>query len=161
KVKKVYSGELTYAGNWDSYKDAPFWDQLDYIGIDAYFPLSDSKTPTVKELKKGWKKHRNAIFEFSKQKGLPVIFTEFGYRSKDYNTKKPWKSSNDGTSNMQAQVNAYKAVFDVFWDKKWFAGGFLWKWYDFHDRAGGKNNTKFTPQNKPVEDLIGKKFSNN
>jgi hypothetical protein len=34
----------------------PFWNELDYIGIDAYFPLSDAVTPTVAELKK-WKAH--------------------------------------------------------------------------------------------------------
>jgi hypothetical protein len=31
----------------------PFWNELDYIGIDAYFPLSDAVTPTVAEPKLG------------------------------------------------------------------------------------------------------------
>ena len=40
KVRLVYSGKLTYAANWDEYPRVPFWQDLDYIGIDAYFPLS-------------------------------------------------------------------------------------------------------------------------
>ena len=27
-----------------------FWDELDFIGIDAYFPLSDKKSPTIEDL---------------------------------------------------------------------------------------------------------------
>ncbi len=38
KVKKVYDGPLVYAANWDSYDKITFWDDLDYIGVDAYFP---------------------------------------------------------------------------------------------------------------------------
>jgi len=31
-----------------------FWDELDYIGIQAYFPLVDNKYPTAEEISKGW-----------------------------------------------------------------------------------------------------------
>ena len=48
-VRVHYHGEITYAGNWDSYKTFPHWVKLDFIGIDAYFPVSDSETPTVDE----------------------------------------------------------------------------------------------------------------
>ena len=41
EIKKVYKGKLTYAANWDEFKRTPFWSDLDYIGIDAYFPVSD------------------------------------------------------------------------------------------------------------------------
>jgi hypothetical protein len=48
KIKKIYSGN--YAANWDDFDKVPFWNELDYIGIDAYFPLSDATTPSVLEL---------------------------------------------------------------------------------------------------------------
>jgi hypothetical protein len=51
KIKKY--GKLTYALIG---MIVPFWNELDYIGIDAYFPLSDAVTPTVAELK-AWKVH--------------------------------------------------------------------------------------------------------
>ena len=53
EIRKVYKGKLTYAANWDEYKRVPFWDALDYIGIDAYFPVSHAKTPTVAETVEG------------------------------------------------------------------------------------------------------------
>ena len=47
QIRKVYQDKLTYAANWDEYTRTPFWKQLDYIGIDAYFPLSDKKTASI------------------------------------------------------------------------------------------------------------------
>jgi hypothetical protein len=33
------------------------FNELDYIGIDAYFPLSDATTPSVLELNDAWQQH--------------------------------------------------------------------------------------------------------
>jgi hypothetical protein len=43
KIKSRYTGKLTYAANWNEFAKTPFWNQLDYIGIDAYFPVSGKK----------------------------------------------------------------------------------------------------------------------
>eukprot|EP00168_Porphyra_purpurea_P017267 TRINITY_DN58_c0_g1_i4.p3 TRINITY_DN58_c0_g1~~TRINITY_DN58_c0_g1_i4.p3 ORF type:complete len:248 (+),score=85.75 TRINITY_DN58_c0_g1_i4:618-1361(+) len=39
-VREVYDGQLTYSANHDSYQDVAWWDAVDMIGIDAYFPLT-------------------------------------------------------------------------------------------------------------------------
>jgi Glycoside Hydrolase Family 113 len=162
EIKTVYKGKLTYAANWDEYKRTPFWSDLDYIGIDAYFPVSDNKTPTVEDCKAGWQEHKALIQTYSKQFNKPVIFTEFGYRSVDFTGKEPWKSDRDITQvNLEAQTNATKALFEEFWNEDWFAGGFIWKWYHNHHSAGGENNTRFTPQNKPVEDVVREAYLTN
>ena len=155
KVKKVYSGKLTYAENWDKFNQVHFWRNIDFIGIDAYFPLSELKTPGIEEMKLGWKRHKEKIKSLYDLVKKPVLFTEFGYRSVDFAAKRPWDSSRSlNTVNLEGQRNALQAIFEVFWKEKWFSGGFLWKWYDFHNRAGGKDNSRFTPQNKPAEQLI-------
>ena len=56
--------------------------------------------------------------------------------------------------NLNAQTNAMQAFFETFWHEDWIAGGFIWKWYHNNDRAGGNDNTRFTPQNKPAEAII-------
>ncbi len=155
EIKQVYKGKLTYAANWDEFKRTPFWGVLDFIGIDAYFPVSDSKTPTVEECLAGWEKHKNTVSTLSGKFDKPVLFTEYGYRSVDYAGKEPWRSDRSMTQvNLKAQTNTTKALFETFWKEDWFAGGFIWKWYHNHERAGGENNSRFTPQNKPVEALI-------
>lgn len=157
-VRIHFSGELTYAGNWDSYSAFPHWQKLDYIGIDAYFPVSDSETPTVAECIQGWQPHYNSIKAHQKTIGKPVLFTEYGYRSVNFCGKQPWESSNGGVVNEDAQTNAYDALFQVFWDEDWFEGGYLWKWFPNHSDTGGPNNNRFTPQNKKAEVLIKKQY---
>jgi len=155
KIRNVYDGKLTYAENWDQFANAPFWKQLDYIGVDAYFPVSDSKTPTVEEMRQGWKKHKQKISAVQKSLKKPVLFTEYGYRSVHYTAKQPWDSNRvHGNVDMIAQNNALTALYEEFWKEEWFAGGFLWKWYHNHMEVGGKDNNRFTIQNKPSEKLI-------
>ncbi len=67
EIKKVYSGKLTYAANWDEYKRVPFWEDLDYIGVDAYFPLSEEKNPSKEQLIQAWEAHKNHLFQVQKR----------------------------------------------------------------------------------------------
>jgi len=159
EIRKIYKGKLTYAANWDEFKRVSFWNEIDFIGVDAYFPLSDKKSPTVQELEIGWIPHKEEIIKIQKQFNKPILFTEFGYRSVDFNAVKPWDYSRvEGSVNLQAQVNGLQAIHNQFWKEDWFAGGFVWKWFHKHDEVGGKTNNRFTPQNKPAEDLIRKLY---
>lgn len=154
-VRKRYSGRLTYAANWDEYLRIPFWEDLDLIGIDAYFPLSDARNPGLEDLRAGWKRWKKDIQTLQEAVGIPVLFTEYGYRSMDYTAKKPWlvDRSEEGV-NLEAQANAKRAIFEEFWHEEWFAGGFVWKWFIHHSRAGGLTDNRFTPQNKPAQEVI-------
>ena len=160
KIKEVYNGKLTYAANWNEFDRTPFWSALDFVGIDAYFPVSASKTPTLEECLKGWEKHKLSINETSKKYNKPILFTEYGYRSVDYSGKQPWKSDRSMNQvNLEAQINTTQALFEAFWDEDWFAGGFIWKWVINHNEVGGENNHQFTPQNKPTETLLREQYS--
>ncbi len=159
KVKAIYSGKLTYAANWDEYSRTPFWEKLDYIGVDAYFPLSESKSPIKEEMKLGWQKWKKHLKTLSEEKKKPILFTEFGYRSMDYTAKKPWLvDRGEMEVNLKAQAIATEAVFEEFWNENWFAGGFIWKWFIHHEKSGGTGDNRFTPQNKPAEDVIRKYY---
>lgn len=156
KIKTIYKGKLTYAANWDDFEETPFWHEMDYIGIDAYFPLSKSKTPSVEELKVSWKSHLQKIEKVQKKYNKKVIFTEFGYRNSDYCTKEPWSETNN-TENNLAQANSYEALFQTFKNKSWYQGGFAWKWYadDYYKK---KKTIDFTPQSKPAFEVIKKHY---
>ncbi|VAW09802.1 FIG01019911: hypothetical protein [hydrothermal vent metagenome] len=155
KIRKVYKGKLTYAANWNEYTKTSFWEDLDYIGIDAYFPLSEEKNPTVGQLKEAWQPWKDNIFKLSTTVKRPVLFTEFGYRSIDYTARKPWLADcHEQKVNLGAQVNAKKAIFSEFWTEDWFAGGYVWKWFVDHAKSGGNANNQFTPQNKPAQQVI-------
>lgn len=155
KIKTIYKGKLTYAANWDEFKRTPFWNDLDFIGIDAYFPVSNSKTPTLNECLTGWEQHKSTVKTMSVNYNKPILFTEFGYRSVDFSGKEPWRSDRSmNVTNLEAQTNTTKALFETFWEEEWFAGGFVWKWFHNYENAGGENDSRFTPQNKPAETVI-------
>jgi hypothetical protein len=159
KIRARFKGKLTYAANWDEFRRTPFWPNLDFIGIDAYFPISSSKTPTVEECLIGWKSHKEQVFNLFKKQNKPILFTEYGYRSVDFAGKEPWVSDRSlNQINLEAQTNATQALFETFWQEEWFAGGFIWKWFHNHDNSGGKSNYMYTPQNKPVEALIRNQY---
>ncbi len=154
EVRDVYSGKLTYAANWDNYQQVTFWDELDYIGIDAYFPLVHQSNCSLEELKHAWKPLKVDISEFSKQLGKPVLFTEYGYQSADGATGNHWEIEKYGrVTNEELQGIAYQALFDTFWSEPWFAGGFWWKWH-FGNRYLETRPTSFTPQGKKAEKVI-------
>lgn len=160
KVRDVYSGPLTYAANWDNYEQVSFWSELDYIGIDAYFPLSENARPDVNELTLSWKSIKEHLASYGEKYERQILFTEFGYRSTEYAADGHWKHQLEELAvDHQAQVNGYEALLGSFWNEPWIAGGFLWKWHmsvperaDFMDKA-------YSPQEKPALDIIRKHYS--
>lgn len=153
-VKAVYSGELTYAANWDSYSHFPFWNELDYIGIDAYFPISESEAPTAEEVRMAWLEQYESINGFSLRHDRPILFTEYGYRSVAGGLIKPWESHKGSQYDIATQCNGYIGLYRAVWQQPSFAGGFLWKWFDRPEEVGGHGHTGFTPQNKPSLEVI-------
>ena len=160
EIQTVYKGKLTYAANWNEYEHVPFWGLLDFIGVDAYFPVSENKIPTVEESQNGWQPWKKELKTFSEKEHKKVLFTEYGYRSVDFAGKEPWKSDREMTSiNLKAQTNLLEGLYQSVWEEDWFAGGFLWKWFIEHEKVGGDNDNQFSPQNKPAEEVVKKYYS--
>lgn len=155
KIKKIYSGKLTYAANWDDFDKVPFWNELDYIGIDAYFPLSDAKTPAVADLNEAWQQYILKMEKMQAKTNKKILFTEFGYRNADQAAKEPWTENQNSINNL-AQANGYESLFQTLTQKAWFAGGFAWKWYADTYHKEKKNNVDYTPQEKPALETIKK-----
>lgn len=142
-VRKVYSGKITYAANWDNYEQIPFWHKLDVIGIDAYFSFSDDKEPNVNVLVAAMRKKSADLRGFAEKCKRQIIFTEYGFRSEEFCCSKPWEYKAAKPTNNNCQLNAYLAFNKVFYKQPWFGGGFIWKWFATEHRKeegpGGYN----------------------
>lgn len=160
EVRKVYHGKLTYSANWHGeYEEITFWDLLDTIGVQSYFPLTDTQRPGVGQLMDGWASPTAAIERVQQRHGKPVVFTEMGYRSMPDAAVEPWKwpgAFSAAESDPLTQANCYEAFFRNFWDKSWFGGAYIWKWYPRPRKSGGRSDIDFTPQNKPAEQVMGR-----
>jgi len=153
EVRKYYTGPLTYAATYDSFQGITWWDTLDYVGIDAYFSLTNKKDPTMDELKQAWNRIADAIEAWASTIKKPIVFTEIGYRSGDGNNIEPGNWIATLNADLQEQCDCYSAAFQSVWNRPWFYGFYWWIWESDPD-AGGLSDTDFTPQNKPVEQVI-------
>lgn len=161
QVRGVYKGEITYASNWDNYENITWWDQVDYIGIDAYFPLVDGDSPTTDEIIKGWEPVKKKLAAFSRNWNKRILFTEYGFQSANGAAGAHWEvDQSEENANNDIQANAYEATFRTFENESWYAGGFFWKWH-FTSRYGRWRGTEWTPQNKPAEQVIARWYGKN
>lgn len=162
EVRGVYHGRLTYAANWHGEYDViGFWDDLDFIGVQAYFPLVTHERPTLDELEAGWSEYVQELERISTRFGKPIVFTEIGYRSTPTAAIEPWtwpdrRSPVAPTVDLETQARCFEAFFVSVWTRRWVEGAYVWKWYPHHDRAGGHDDADFTPQNKPAQDVIAR-----
>jgi hypothetical protein len=105
QVRRIYHGRLGYAANFDQVEQVAFWDQLDVLGINAYFQLRRTLRPRATaqqlypELVEGWRRVLGDLAALRQARGVPhqpVIFTEMGYTYRRNCTLEPWAA--DGFS---------------------------------------------------------------
>jgi hypothetical protein len=158
KVEEVYDGILTYAANWTEYKEVPFWDRMDFIGIDAYFPLSEKDNPSKQELEAAWTKIADEIEAWRIERGLTdkgVVLTEIGYPSAQGAARQPWVALSN-IENQKEQADCLDATFEVLTKRDWFEGYYIWQFFP-QDRWSPLG---FTVKGKQSEEVIKKWLQN-
>ena len=160
EVRRQYTGPLVYAANWwGEYEHLPFWDALDYIGINAFFPLSAVADPSLTDLRHNAEKIAAEIAALHQTSGKPVIFTEVGFKSTSGASVRPWEWPRqvEPAIGLEEQAACYQAILETFWDKPWFFGMYWWKWFSDLDH-GGETHPGFTPRGKPAERILSSWF---
>jgi hypothetical protein len=125
-VRLFFPGAVTYSGNWyGDLEGVRFWDRLDFIGIDAYFPLSDSPQAGRADLARGAAAIAGRLAAAARRSGRPVLLTEVGFAAR----RGAWVTPHvEGGEYSEAdQALAYQALFKALDRQPWLAGTFLWK----------------------------------
>jgi hypothetical protein len=154
-IRRLYSGPLIYAANWDEVGHVGWWDAVDAIGVDAYYPLTQTNQPTVADLRRAWAPIASSLDLLAQQWDRPIVFTEIGYRSIDGVNIAPYAYRNAGQLDLQEQSDCYQAVFEVFGGGQypWWGGVFWWNWKP-DPNQGGTSDTGYTAHNKPAENIL-------
>jgi hypothetical protein len=157
RLRKLYSGKLVYAANWDRELDRiTFWNHLDYIGVNAYYPLSKKDNPSEEELKAGFDRALEQIHSVHERYRKPVLVTEVGFTSTPTPWKAPHESGRRRPVNLEDQARSYDIVFQGLQDATtWVRGVYWWKWPSDLEHGGG-GHTGFTPNGKPAENVVRK-----
>jgi hypothetical protein len=132
KVRGIFDGLLTYSANWDEVDDVGFWDSLDMIGINAFYPLSCSKGQGKVEMGRKALAIKRRLSRLVAEFRKPVLFTEIGYRSMKDSTCMPWKwpeHLEEIEEDETLQAEAMEVIFEVFTSCSWFRGMFWWKYF--------------------------------
>lgn len=167
EIRSIYSGKITYAANWyDEYEHVSFWEHLDYIGIQAYFPLVKNKYPSIEQISKGWNRYLPTLESIHKRYNRKILFTEMGYKSTADSAIKPWEwledpSLPEKSFSLETQTNCYVAFFDKVWHRDWFAGVHIWQIRDDYREWLEMPNLDFIPMGKPAEKIIAEAFKVN
>lgn len=128
-AKALYSGELTYAANWDTYVQNPINIPVSRIGVDAYPPLKTlTDDATIQQLVDGW----NQWLDGKSTDKLPnTLFYEVDAPAENgaYTHPGVW-GNGGGARNLKTQANWFTAACQVARQRN--LSGLYWWRYDMH-----------------------------
>jgi hypothetical protein len=156
-IRREYHGMLTYSANWDEETQVGFWDHLDVVGINAFYPLAERNGAGLAELRQGAIERARKLGEWAEREGRPVLFTEFGYTARPDPAVRPWEwpESLVGVPvDERAQAVAYRALLEAFASKRWFVGGFVWRYYANPMDASQEAAHGFSPRLREGERVL-------
>ena len=149
-LRKVYSGQLTNAANWGGEETGlTWWDAVDIIGVDAYYPLDVPPAASVPQLVQAWQPIVQKLANLSTFWQKPVLFTEIGYCSTDCKRSPVPATAGD----LAFQARRYEAVMTAFQGEEWHRGFFWWAW-STDPGSGGQHDRCITPAYKPAEGVL-------
>jgi hypothetical protein len=154
KGRNKFPGWLTYCANHDAYASIKWWDALDFIGISAYFKLTESYAPSVEEIIIAWQPWISDLSAFAAAQKKDIVFLEIGYQSYDgANTNPNWAPTE--SPDLQEQADCYQAAFEVLFKQPWFKGMYWWMWY----WDPSQNVNGFDVYTKPAEKILRKWYA--
>jgi len=148
-VRAIYSGPLTFAPTQGpEFETLAFWDALDYIGLDNYYPLPDDYS-TAELI--------NKVEAVQRKFGKPVVLTEAGFSAVVNAHRAPWEDETDKELSLEEQARCYEALLQAFYQKPWFHGVYWWKVGT--NGYGGAGNNSMTPWRKPAMEVVKRWYS--
>jgi hypothetical protein len=148
-VRGRFHGEVTYAASWDEAAKVSFWQRLDFVGVDFYFPVAVRPDPGRLEILSGWQPWLERLHLLHEQTGLKILLTEIGYPSISGAGMNPYAYGSDRAVDLTEQADLYWAALSATSDLDWIAGMYWWNWGA--DGSGGPQNSDYTPAGKPAQ----------
>ncbi len=129
-VRKVYHGPIVYVANWDGLEQVRFWDAVDLIGVQGYFPLAPKGAdPTEAELYAAWEAPLARLRALSSRYGKRILFSEIGYPRGPEAASKPWVPEVSAEPALLAlRARLMRTALKRLEQEPQVVGMFWWKW---------------------------------
>lgn len=153
-IRAAYAGPLTYAANWDDVEQTVILGELDVIGINAFYPLTDKQRATAAELEQGGLDVAKRVRALAEQWQKPVVFNEFGYTARTDPALRPWEwpdHMQGVTVDAGAQALAYRGLLRGMLSTSELRGGFVWRLYADPDDLSQEAEWGFSPRGREAE----------
>jgi len=151
KIRKIFDGRITYSANWDLLENIGFIDNLDFLGVSAYYGLSDTDSPSQEELESNWLKAKIYLMYLQEIKlQIPIVLTEVGYASQNGISMQPWNYLKSQDVDLNEQEMCFAAFTKVWKNEPGFNGVFFSDWFG----EGGYNDLGYTFKGKPACHII-------
>ena len=152
-LRQTYTGLLTYSANWDEAEQVVFWDLLDLVGVNGYYPLKPDPF-------RGAGKIARRLTKLSETTERPVLVVEVGYRSSPLSHERPWEWPVDVEAVVDdgAQAKAWAAVLTHWLSAKGIKGLCVWVVPSDPDDPASEPRHGFNPLNKPAAHVIARAF---
>jgi hypothetical protein len=160
-VRARFHGQLTYSANWDEADDVLFWDQLDLIGINAFYPLAERAPASYAQYAEGAQRALARAGKLSALVKKRVLFVEFGYTTRPDAAVEPWlwpDIMHDVKVDEFEQARAYAALLGAAASQPWLAGVFVWRYYADLDDVSQEARWGFSPYTKLAEHVLSNVF---
>ena len=155
KVQKIYSGLLTYSANWDEAESVKFWDLVDIVGVNGYYPL-------VPDVERGSEAIAQRLHELHQSTRKQVLILEVGYRSGPMSHLKPWDWPEDVANkevDEAAQAKNWAAILTNWLTTEGIRGLLVWVIPTDPDDPASEPPHGFNPLNKAAEQVLKRAFS--
>lgn len=185
-VRRIYSGKLVYNTNHGKEENALWYDEIDYIGTSAYYPVAPVPTESdivqnslaankaevpfsapssadQAHMSSEWQKIADHLKEVSARTGKQIIFMEIGCRSAAGCASMPWDFTHrEFPFSEEEQANFYESSLSIMSKQPWFAGYFWWDWSTiiYDDRETAMKDMGFNIHLKKAEEVIKKWYKN-
>ena len=156
-VRNIFSGLLTYSANHDSFWEVEFWDDLDIIGIDAYYAFTTVYDPTYEEMLSVWNGFYDRLNKFQRYWNKPIAFMEIGRSGRDGNNIGHFFESSEEQDIWESQL-FYQTFFNSrIWTAPWFKGVYWWMW-DTMDYAP-EEDVSMAPDHPVIKFTIAENYA--
>ena len=162
ELRTTFHGKLTYSANWDEADDVGFWDQLDWIGVNAFYPLAAHDDAGDDEYRQGASDALDRLGGLAHTLQKPVVLIEIGYTTRKNAAVQPWLWP-DGMQNVivdeREQARALAALAGAAASREFVRGLYVWRYYANLDDVSQEAAWGFTPHGKLAEPMLEAIFS--
>ena len=155
RVRQAYNRRLTYSSLAGHGYPSKFASGLDFLSVDAYFPLDAKAGATPAELEKAWTPWIGQLKGMATDSGLPLVVTEIGTASQSASYRAPWTAPLGGTLDLEAQRSYYEAACTVL---NGMVSGLYWWYMSQYTAPAARTDTGYDPTGKPAEGEIARCF---